>query len=160
MRISRIGYGKLGSLARRRKIVRTGIESSYGGTVETHDTGGRSGRHSQAQELKRRISSLEAHVAGLGLAQVMTRGFPGEIHYWSRGMERLYGFSRRPRLSAHIARAARRPSSPARATTSTGVAGAAEWTGELRHRRRDGHEVVVVSHQSLHRDSGGAAARW
>jgi PAS domain-containing protein len=25
-----------------------------------------------------------------------------------------------------------------------------EWTGELRHRRRDGQEVVVVSHQSLH----------
>ncbi|HSZ90914.1 MAG TPA: hypothetical protein VK822_16250, partial [Acetobacteraceae bacterium] len=61
--------------------------------MKTHDAGGRSGRHSQAQDLKRRISSLEAHVAGLGLAQVMTRGFPGEIHYWSRGMERLYGFS-------------------------------------------------------------------
>ena len=23
----------------------------------------------------------------------MTRSFDGEIHYWSRGMERLYGFS-------------------------------------------------------------------
>ena len=32
----------------------------------------------------------------------------------------------------------------------------AEWTGELRHRRRDGSEIVVVSHQSLRRDAAGA----
>ena len=58
-----------------------------------NEASGRSGRHSQAQELRQRISSLEVQAAGLGLAQVMTRSFAGEIHYWSRGMERLYGFS-------------------------------------------------------------------
>jgi two-component system sensor kinase FixL len=33
-----------------------------------------------------------------------------------------------------------------------------EWTGELRHRRRDGAEVIVVSHQSLHPEVGGTSS--
>ena len=33
-----------------------------------------------------------------------------------------------------------------------------EWTGELRHRRRDGQEIIVVSHQSLHRDANGGTS--
>ena len=97
-------------------------------------------------------------MAGLGLAQVMTRGFPGEIHYWSRGMERLYGFSAAEavgRISHELLRT-EFPSS--RGDLDRELLARAEWTGELRHRRRDGLEVVVVSHQSLHRDPDGAAA--
>jgi two-component system sensor kinase FixL len=108
--------------------------------------------------LKRRISSLEAHVAGLGLAQVMTRGFPGEIHYWSRGMERLYGFSAAEAVGRISHELLRTEFPRSRDDVDRELLARAEWTGELRHRRRDGHEVVVVSHQSLHRDPGGAAA--
>ena len=126
--------------------------------METHDTRGRSGRHSQAQDLKRRISSLEAHVDGLGLAQVMTRGFPGEIHYWSRGMERLYGFSSTEAVGSISHELLRTEFPSSRGDVDRELLARAEWTGELRHRRRDGQEVVVVSHQSLRRDPGGAAA--
>ena len=100
-------------------------------------------------------------MAGLGLAQVMTRGFPGEIHYWSRGMERLYGFSAAEAVGQHLARAAANRVPQLAAATSIGNCWrATEWTGELRHRRRDGQEVVVVSHQSLHRDPRRRARRW
>jgi PAS domain S-box-containing protein len=54
---------------------------------------GRTRREDQILELRKRIASLEAQASGIALAQVMTRSFEGEIRYWSRGMERLYGFS-------------------------------------------------------------------
>ena len=90
--------------------------------------------------LKRRISSLEAQAAGLGLAQVMTRGFPGEIRYWSRGMERLYGFSAAEavgRISHELLRTefpqlARRPRSRVAGTRGMdrrAAPPAARWTG-------------------------------
>jgi two-component system, LuxR family, sensor kinase FixL len=123
--------------------------------VETHDTGGRSGRHDQTQDLQRRISSLEAHAAGLSLAQVMTRSFPGEIHYWSRGMERLYGFSSAEALGRISHELLRTEFPQSRTDVERELLEREEWTGELRHRQRDGQEVVVISHQSLHRDPAG-----
>ena len=53
---------------------------------------GRSSTERLIGELQRRINFLEAQAAGLDSAQVMTRSFQGEIRFWSRGMERLYGF--------------------------------------------------------------------
>jgi PAS domain-containing protein len=50
-------------------------------------------RDQEIETLRRRLGVLEAEAAGLGLAQVMTREFGGEICFWSRGMERLYGFT-------------------------------------------------------------------
>jgi two-component system, LuxR family, sensor kinase FixL len=123
--------------------------------VETHDTGGRSGRHDQTQDLQRRISSLEARAAGLSLAQVMTRSFPGEIHYWSRGMERLYGFSSAEALGRISHELLRTEFPQSRTDVERELLEREEWTGELRHRQRDGQEVVVISHQSLHRDPAG-----
>ncbi|MGC1412884.1 MAG: PAS domain S-box protein [Acetobacteraceae bacterium] len=123
--------------------------------METHDTGGRSGRHDQTQDLQRRISSLEAHAAGLSLAQVMTRSFPGEIHYWSRGMERLYGFSSAEALGRISHELLRTEFPQSRTDVERELLEREEWTGELRHRQRDGQEVVVISHQSLHRDPAG-----
>ena len=110
----------------------------------------------QAQELKRRVSSLEAHAAGLSLAQVMTRSFPGEIHYWSRGMERLYGFSAADAVGRISHELLRTEFPQSLGSIDRQLLESAEWTGELRHRRRDGEQVVVVSHQSLHRGSAGA----
>jgi len=102
----------------------------------------------QAQELKRRVSSLEAHAAGLSLAQVMTRSFPGEIHYWSRGMERLYGFSAADAVGRISHELLRTEFPQSLGSIDRQLLESAEWTGELRHRRRDGEQVVVVSHQS------------
>ena len=120
------------------------------------DTGGRSGRQSQSQELRQRINSLEAQAAGLGLAQVMTRSFAGEIQYWSRGMERLYGFTPEEAIGRISHDLLRTEFPRSRNALDTELLEHEEWTGELRHRRRDGQEVVVVSHQSLRRDGAGA----
>ena len=122
-----------------------------------NEASGRSGRHSQAQELRQRISSLEVQAAGLGLAQVMTRSFAGEIHYWSRGMERLYGFTQEEAIGRISHDLLRTEFPRSRSAVDSELLERAEWTGELRHRRRDGQGIVVVSHQSLHRPSAAAA---
>ena len=109
-----------------------------------------------SQELQQRLSALEAHAAGLSLAQVMTRGFPGEIHYWSRGMERLYGFSAAEAVGRISHQLLRTEFPRSRDAVDQELLERAEWTGELRHRRRDGQEIIVVSHQSLHRDQADA----
>ena len=109
-----------------------------------------------AEELEHRLGALEAHAAGLSLAQVMTRSFPGEIRYWSRGMERLYGFPATEAVGRISHQLLRTEFPHSRDAVDRELLERAEWTGELRHRRRDGEEVIVVSHQSLHRDHAGA----
>ncbi len=99
--------------------------------------------------LRQRLAALEAQTDRLGQAQVMTRDFGGEIRFWSNGMERLYGYTAAEavgRVSHDLLRTEFPVSSQAieRELLEHG-----QWTGELHHRRRDGREVVVISHQSL-----------
>jgi two-component system sensor kinase FixL len=99
--------------------------------------------------LRQRLAAVEAQAAGLGNAQVMTRDFGGEIRFWSRGMERLYGFTATEAIGriSHDLLCTEFPTSLGDIERELLEQG--EWTGELHHRRRDGQEVVVVSHQSL-----------
>jgi len=108
--------------------------------------------------LRQRVRSLEAELAGLGLAQVLTRSFPGEIRYWSRGMERLYGFTAAEAIGRVSHDLLRTEFPRSLGALEAELLDHAEWTGELCHRRRDGQEVVVVSHQSLLRDPAGATS--
>jgi two-component system sensor kinase FixL len=118
-------------------------------------TSGRTGRGGEVAELRRRVSSLEAAAAGLGLAQVMTRSFAGEIRSWSRGMERLYGFTADEAVGRISHQLLQTQFPRTLHDIERELLDQEEWTGELRHRRRDGQEIIVVSHQSLHRDANG-----
>jgi two-component system, LuxR family, sensor kinase FixL len=115
-----------------------------------------SAHNQQILELQRRIGTLEAQAAGLTNAQVMTRQFGGEIQSWSRGMERLYGYTSAEAIG-RVSHQLLRTVFPGTMKDIDGeLLGRGGWTGELRHRRRDGREVIVVSHQSLQRDPDGA----
>ena len=101
---SRRGRRVSASMPSRLQCWRRGWGSVCRGTNgDMSGTSGRAGRGGQVAELRRRVSSLEAEAAGLGLAQVMTRSFAGEIRSWSRGMERLYRLHRRRSDRADIA---------------------------------------------------------
>ncbi len=115
-------------------------------------------RERQIQELRRQVASLEAQTAGIALAQVLTRSFEGEIRYWSRGMERLYGFSAAEAMGRISHRLLHTEFPRSLDEVDDELLARDEWTGELRHRRRDGQEIIVVSHQSLRREAGGATA--
>ena len=89
---------------------------------------------------------------------MLTRSFEGEIRYWSRGMERLYGFTADEALG-RISRQLLRTEFPRSLdVVEHELLARNEWTGELLHRRRDGEEIIVVSHQSLRPESGGATS--
>ena len=105
-----------------------------------------------SDELRLRLESLEAQAAGLNLAQVMTRDFGGEIHYWSQGMERLYGFTTAEAIGRNSHELLRTEFPTPLSAIEHELLERAEWTGELHHRRSDGSAIVVVSHQSLRRD--------
>lgn len=107
------------------------------------------GQSREIHELRQRVSSLEAQTVGLGLAQVMTRSFPGEIRYWSRGMERLYGYTAADAMGRISHQLLRTEFPISLQAVDNELLQRSAWTGELRHRHRDGHEIVVISHQSL-----------
>jgi PAS domain S-box-containing protein len=112
-------------------------------------------RADQILELRRQVASLEAQAADIASAQVLTRSFKGEIRYWSRGMERLYGFSAAEALGRISHQLLHTEFPRTLDDVDHELLARDEWTGELRHRRRDGEEIIVVSHQSLRRDPGG-----
>eukprot|EP01037_Dinobryon_pediforme_P004331 gene4331-4380_t len=98
------------------------------------------------------LKSLREIVFGFGEAQTMIRSMSGTIRYWSRGAERLYGWTR----DEAIGRSA--PDLLQTATTISPAAVAEElrskgiWHGELVHRHRDGHDIHVASDWILQRE--------
>ncbi len=124
-------------------------QSASGGETKEMNEAGTPGQDSQISELQQRLRSLEAQAISFGLAQVMTRSFPGEIRYWSRGMERLYGFTAAEAIGQISHELLRTEFPGSLQDLNRELRERAEWTGELHHRRRDGQRVVVISHQSL-----------
>jgi two-component system, LuxR family, sensor kinase FixL len=112
-------------------------------------------REQELLELRSRVASLEAQATGIAWAQVMTRSLKGEIRYWSRGMERLYGFSAAEAMGRISHQLLRTEFPRTLDDVDEELLARNEWTGELRHRRRDGEEIIVVSHQSLRHDPVG-----
>src|ERR1700758_3308481 len=92
----------------------------------------------EIEVLRQRLAALEAQAAGLGLAQVMTRDFGGEIRFWSRGMERLYGFTAAQAIGRISHDLLRTEFPHSQQALDRELLEREEWTGELRHRRRDG----------------------
>ena len=85
----------------------------------------------------------------------MTREFGGEIRFWSRGMERLYGFTSAEAVGKNSHKLLRTEFPQSLHAVDQELLEREAWTGELRHRRRDGSDIVVVSHQSLLRAPAG-----
>jgi PAS domain S-box-containing protein len=78
-----------------------------------------------------------------------------ELTLWSAGAEQLYGYSAAEALgrSPHELLATEWPESAEAVERSLQRTG--RWQGELRHRRRDGGELIVLSRQALQRDAAG-----
>jgi PAS domain S-box-containing protein len=106
------------------------------------------GNRVRTRELARRQAQMleETHDA------IFQWQFDGGIINWNRGAERLYGFTRD---EAH----AKRPSQLLQTQREGGVGPIKEvlqrdgmWNGELRHRTKDGREIVVDSRMVLWRN--------
>jgi PAS domain S-box-containing protein len=92
----------------------------------------------------------------LNLAPVIVRGLDGKILFWGQGLRSLYGWSAEEAIGrmTHELLATEFPVSPSEIEAELLHAG--EWYGELVHRHRDGHRLVVATQWVLHRDASGA----
>ncbi|TCK34541.1 PAS domain S-box-containing protein [Paraburkholderia sp. BL8N3] len=114
------------------------------------------------------VTALVRHIRKLGEAQseqdllldlthdtVIVRDMIGEITYWNRGAEELYGWTKRDAVGKNIHDFLRtRFPLPLVDITDTLVR-TGRWDGELIHTKRDGTEVIVASRWSLQRDANG-----
>jgi PAS domain S-box-containing protein len=80
-----------------------------------------------------------------------------QLTLWSAGAERLYGWSAAEALgrSPHELLRTQWPDGVEAVDRSLEETG--RWQGELRHRSRDGRELIVLSRQALERDAAGAS---
>jgi two-component system sensor kinase FixL len=103
------------------------------------------------------VADFEARLQALDHAQALVRQPDGTITFWSRGMERLYGFSSAEAVGqlAHLLLKTEFPSPLARLEAELMQHG--EWTGELFQRRQNGEMVIVASQWSLWRGNGNIA---
>jgi PAS domain S-box-containing protein len=100
----------------------------------------------------------QARLIDLAPAATMIRTLEGTISYWSEGAERLYGWTRQEaagRLTHELLRT-EFPESLDKVVEHLRHGG--KWSGELRHRTKDGRPVIVESHWLGQFNSEGAIA--
>jgi PAS domain S-box-containing protein len=106
----------------------------------------------QAERLQELASLLDvAHDA------IIVRDFSGEIRFWNRGAESIYGWNK-PEAIGQISHTLLQTqySSPL-AEIEAAVRRDGRWEGELIQVRRDGSRVTVASRKVLKQDEGGNA---
>ncbi|WP_200306423.1 PAS domain-containing protein, partial [Paracraurococcus ruber] len=108
-----------------------------------------------AAALRRSEETLRDLVATLDLGAFMVRDFDGTIRRWSAGCEQLYGYGAAEAVG-RISHALLRTEFPAGlAAVEAALRETGAWTGELRHRARDGSPVVVAASKALRPGTGG-----
>jgi PAS domain S-box-containing protein len=112
-----------------------------------------------AAELRTNSHSLTEQARILDLAQVMVRDTGGRIVSWSRGSEKLYGYTREQALGqvSHVLLQTVFPIP--KEDIEMQLARAGVWEGELAHRTREGRRIEVASVWVLHGDPGDASSR-
>ena len=106
-------------------------------------------------ELAANGARLRDLLSTLDLGTFMTRDPGGAIRSWSEGCTRLYGWTAEEAVGrdAHELLCTGFP--VPRAEVEAALERDGGWTGDLRHRTRDGREVVVTARKALRRDAGG-----
>jgi PAS domain S-box-containing protein len=87
----------------------------------------------------------------------MLRDPDGKISFWSRGAERLYGFSSNEAVGQISYELLRTEFPCSRAEIEEKLRKHDNWQGELIHYHRDGTPITVASHWAVHRRTHGKA---
>jgi len=110
-------------------------------------------------EEKKAEEELKQQASLLDLAPVMVRDIDNRIVLWSRGAEKIYGFTKEEALgrNSHELLQTEHPVPPWMIDKLLRTAGV--WEGELRHHTRDGGIVYAASQKVLYRDAQGTPIR-
>ena len=103
-------------------------------------------RDSEAREQADRLSA-QTHL--LNLAPIMTRDMDGRILSWSKGYERLYGWTDQEAVGKISHALLQTHFSKPLDEIHAELVRDGEWSGELTHRRHDGTAVPVTAHWTL-----------
>ncbi len=105
-------------------------------------------------EYKRHQENLQTHSALLELASdaIFVRDVPGTIHFWNRGAERLYGWTKNEALGRPVSDLLKTRFPIPLAAINKQMMHSGYWEGELVHTRKDGQQIYVESRWSLHRE--------
>ena len=108
-----------------------------------------------AARLRTETARAEELSHALNLAPVIVRALDGKVLFWGQGLRALCGWSTEEAIGriAHELLATEFPAPPGEIEAELLRTG--EWHGELVHRHRDGHRLVVATHWALHRDARG-----
>src|SRR5215213_3617296 len=82
-------------------------------------------------------------------ASAMVRSRDGTIHFWGRGMERLYGYPSRDAIGQSSHQLLRTEFPRALADIERELTDRGEWAGEVVHYRRDGQRRAIATEWSL-----------
>ncbi len=95
----------------------------------------------------------------LDLAPALVRDIENRIVLWTRGAERIYGFTKTEALGKIVHELLQTEFPQQFEEIRKTFEAQGSWEGELVHRTRDGHRVVVASQWVLYRDSNGKPVR-
>ena len=103
-------------------------------------------------KLLKQTAMLQEQTEIMNLAHVLVRDMEDRIIHWNVGAQRLYGFEPHEAIGMvshdRLQTAFPEPLERIRETLKRED----KWTGELSHKTKDGHSMVVLSHWILHRD--------
>src|SRR6202790_411354 len=113
------------------------------------------------EELRKYSQNLLEQGVLIDLSQdaIIVRHFGGEIGSWNRGAEVLYGWKKDEVIGRSTHELLQTEFPMPLNEIEQEVQAAGFWTGEVRHRRRDGRQVIASSRWVLCEDSNGACAR-
>jgi two-component system sensor kinase FixL len=103
------------------------------------------------------LSELQPRLQALEYAQALVRSVDGQIGFWSRGMERLYGYKAEEAVGSISHELLRTEFPLSLDTIATELKKAGRWNGELIHHRRDGRRLIVASQWSLWQEGNWTA---
>jgi PAS domain S-box-containing protein len=107
-------------------------------------------------ERKESVEKIAEQAAFLDKTQdaIIVRDLKGEILFWNKGAEEMYGWPREEIIGRHMEKHLyANPKKFEEVTELTISQG--EWSGELLHLARDGHEIIVEARTTLIRDRRG-----
>ena len=112
----------------------------------------------RTQELEQKTDQLANQAKLLDLANdaILVRNVEGAIAYWSKGAERLYGWTNQEALASTVQDLCRTEFP----TDLSSILALDSWEGELHQKRRDGSRITVASRWTMLRDGQGHPMGW
>lgn len=104
-----------------------------------------------AEERNRR----QANLLNLTHDAIFVRNLNDEITFWNKGSEEAYGWNEKDVLGKIPHKLLKAEYPKPLNEIQTEVLKYGEWNGELKHRKRDGTQVIVLSRWTLERDENG-----